>query len=301
MAYSDVLAGFNAKAARVGVTGAVRRAPLGTDTPILGPNFSYDDGFTNLGYLSPDGVEIAFEEDTTEFIPWQELSAIRQDITKSAKTIKVTLWQFNRGNAELYFGLAGGSVKVDDTTGNWSFYEDAVPTFERSLFSLDVVDGDAAMRLVAFEAQVTARDSIVLKRDEMIGLSVTLTLYPANSTDYSAPEQGKTAFWQFSKSWGGEVESSSTDGSSPLTITTTALPAGTVGTAYSTTLQRDGGKSPYSWEITSGTLPAGLSLAASGAITGTPTAAGESTVTVRVKDGANLVASKQLTVTIANP
>lgn len=298
MSYADVVTGFNSKASRVGVTGAIRKAPLGTATPILGPNFEYSDAFENLGYLSPDGVEIAFDEDTSEFIPWQELSAIRQDITKSAKTIKVTLWQFTKGNAELYFGLAGGSVKTDDKTGVWSFYEDAVPTFERSLFALDVVDNDAAMRLVAFEAQVTARDSVVLKRDEMIGLTVTLTIYPANSTDYDKPVAGKTAFWQFTDTWGGAAKSSSTDGSSPLTISTVALPGGTVDVEYTATLSADGGEGPYAWEITTGTLPAGLALASSGAITGTPTAAGEATITVKVTDKNALVASKSLTLTV---
>lgn len=301
MAYSDVLGGFNAKAARVGVTGAVRRTRLGAKTPVLGPSYSYEepaDEWTNLGYLSPDGVEIAFDEDTTEYIPWQELSAIRQDITKSAKTIKLTLWQFNRGNAELFFGLAGGSVKVDEKTGNWSFYESAVPTFERGMFSLDVVDGDAAMRLVAFEAQVTSRDSVVLKRDEMIGLTVTLTLYPANSDDYDGVVAGKTAFWQFSKSWGGEADSSTSDGSSPLTVSTVSLPSATVGTAYTANLTADGGKAPYAWSVTSGDLPAGLALASDGTLSGTPTAEGEATVTVKVTDAGALVASKSLTLTV---
>lgn len=299
MSYADVVTGFNSKAARVGVTGAIRKAPLGTATPVLGPDFEYSEKFENLGYLSPDGVEIAFDEDTQEFIPWQELSAIRQDITKSAKTIKVTLWQFTKGNAELYFGLAGGSVKTDPETGVWSFYEDAVPTFERSLFALDVVDNDAAMRLVAFEAQVTARDSVVLKRDEMIGLTVTLTIYPANSTDYDKPVAGKTAFWQFTDTWGGAAKSSSTDGSSPLTISTVALPGATVGTEYTANLTSDGGEAPYAWTITDGTLPAGLSLASDGKITGTPTAAGEATITVKVTDKNALVASKSLTLTVA--
>lgn len=298
MSYADVVTGFNSKAARVGVTGAIRKAPLGTATPILGPDFVYSEEFENLGYLSPDGVEIAFDEDTQEFIPWQELSAIRQDITKSAKTIKVTLWQFTKGNAELYFGLAGGSVKTDPSTGVWSFYEDAVPTFERSLFALDVVDNDAAMRLVAFEAQVTARDSVVLKRDEMIGLTVTLTIYPANSSDYEKPVAGKTAFWQFTDTWGGAAKTSTTDGSAALSITTVSLPGGTVGAEYTANLSADGGEAPYAWTITTGTLPAGLALASSGAITGTPTAAGEATITVKVTDKNALVASKALTLTV---
>jgi uncharacterized protein YjdB len=59
-----------------------------------------------------------------------------------------------------------------------------------------------------------------------------------------------------------------------LTITTTSLPAGVVGTPYSQTLGATGGKTPYTWSITSGTLPAGLTLNAStGQITGVQYAA----------------------------
>ena len=55
----------------------------------------------------------------------------------------------------------------------------------------------------------------------------------------------------------------------PPTVTTTSLPGGTAGTAYSTTLQASGGTTPYSWSVSAGTLPAGLSLAAStGVISG---------------------------------
>jgi hypothetical protein len=72
----------------------------------------------------------------------------------------------------------------------------------------------------------------------------------------------------------------------PLGISSTSLPAGTVGSAYRATLAATGGIAPYSWSITSGALPAGLSLnAASGANTGTPTAAGSNmSITFKVAD-----------------
>ena len=55
----------------------------------------------------------------------------------------------------------------------------------------------------------------------------------------------------------------------PPTVTTASLPGGTAGTAYSTTLQASGGTTPYSWSVSTGTLPAGLSLVAStGVISG---------------------------------
>jgi len=58
-----------------------------------------------------------------------------------------------------------------------------------------------------------------------------------------------------------------------LTVTTTSLPNGQVGTPYSATLAATGGTAPYTWALTAGTLPAGMTFNnASGALGGTPTA-----------------------------
>ena len=59
-----------------------------------------------------------------------------------------------------------------------------------------------------------------------------------------------------------------------LTISTSSLPTGQTGVAYSAVLAAIGGTPPYMWTLTSGTFPAGLMLnAATGAIAGTPTQA----------------------------
>ena len=88
-----------------------------------------------------------------------------------------------------------------------------------------------------------------------------------------------------------------------LNITTTSLPNGQVGTPYSTTLAATGGTAPYTWSLTSGTLPAGLALNAStGAIAGTPTATANATaLTFNVVDSSSPVQTNavNLTLTIA--
>ena len=68
-----------------------------------------------------------------------------------------------------------------------------------------------------------------------------------------------------------------------LGLTTSALPDGTVGVPYDAVIGVAGGTAPYSCSITSGTLPAGLTLSGC-TVSGTPTAAGSSTVTVKVDD-----------------
>jgi len=89
-----------------------------------------------------------------------------------------------------------------------------------------------------------------------------------------------------------------------LTITTTSLPSGQVGAVYSATLAASGGTAPYTWSLTSGTLPAGLSLnTATGAITGTPTAAvSAASLTFKVSDSSTPMqnASVSVTLTIAS-
>ena len=88
--------------------------------------------------------------------------------------------------------------------------------------------------------------------------------------------------------------------STPPSISTSSLPNGTVGTAYSQTLTATGGTSPYSWTIASGSLPAGLTLSSIGLISGTPTAAVSSTsVTFQVTDTNNRTATKVLSMTTA--
>ena len=71
---------------------------------------------------------------------------------------------------------------------------------------------------------------------------------------------------------------------SVVVITTMSLPNATVGHAYSVTLRATSGRTPYHWSVTSGSLPAGLSLNSSGKISGAPTRAGMSRFTVSVRD-----------------
>jgi hypothetical protein len=83
-----------------------------------------------------------------------------------------------------------------------------------------------------------------------------------------------------------------------LAITTSILPPGTTGSSYSTALTAAGGTGPYTWSATG--VPAGLSINEStGEISGTPTAAGTSTVTVTVRDSAGNSDSVVLSLTVS--
>jgi hypothetical protein len=88
--------------------------------------------------------------------------------------------------------------------------------------------------------------------------------------------------------------------SAPLQVSTANLPGATVSQAYTAQLNATGGTPPYTWSVSSGSLPAGLSLSSSGAISGTPTTAGSNTFTAQVTDANTQTATKSYTLSVTN-
>ena len=86
----------------------------------------------------------------------------------------------------------------------------------------------------------------------------------------------------------------------PLAITAASLPQGTKGAVYSKTLSATGGVTPYTWTLNSGTLPTGMSLSASGTISGTPVNSGAFSFTAKVTDSRTAIATQSFSLTI-NP
>jgi Putative Ig domain len=91
--------------------------------------------------------------------------------------------------------------------------------------------------------------------------------------------------------------------SAPLLVINTAggaLPDAVVGNAYNVALQAAGGTSPFTWTITSGQLPTGLTLSTAGVLSGTPTTASGTPVsfTVQVQDSGSPAQTKSLSPTI---
>ncbi len=74
---------------------------------------------------------------------------------------------------------------------------------------------------------------------------------------------------------------------STLTFITESLPDFTRNTPVSFQIEAVGGTPPYTFEITQGSLPAGLGFSSTGQITGTPTLVADTTVFVKLSDAAN--------------
>ena len=85
----------------------------------------------------------------------------------------------------------------------------------------------------------------------------------------------------------------------PLNITTTSLPGGTMDQFYSATVEATDGTISYSWAITVGDLPNGLSLnSGTGEISGTPTTEETQTFEVTVTDSAAATDTQELSIAV---
>ena len=140
----------------------------------------------------------------------------------------------------------------------------------------------------------TVYGNVTLQEDLEIGTDETLTI--GKDASLTVPD-GKTLTnnGTVTTEEGGTLTGTIT-GNQPPKITTTSLSEGTVNTAYNQLLAAD--NNPTSWSVTNGALPNGLTLE-NGTISGTPTAAGASTFTVKAENTAGSD-SKELTLTI-NP
>ncbi len=167
-----------------------------------------------------------------------------------------------------------------------------------SLFMLFAENGTSSPpSLSSVSGSMSAGDTLAISAN-----GTTINLYhngllvlSATDSTYSSGKPG-VAFYAAA----GAQTSAVTlwQGNDTLAVATSSLPNGTVGTAYSQTLASSGGTAPYTWTVSSGSLPAGLSLSSGGVISGTPTTGGSSSFTVQVTDTNSNTATGNLSITI---
>ena len=86
-----------------------------------------------------------------------------------------------------------------------------------------------------------------------------------------------------------------------ITIDPASLPAGNLGLRYVRTLNASGGTSPYSFSVTTGQLPNGLTLSSDGILSGTPTNGGTFSFTIGAADASGCSGTRNYSITIPCP
>jgi hypothetical protein len=87
----------------------------------------------------------------------------------------------------------------------------------------------------------------------------------------------------------------------PITVSPPTLPTATVGVPMSVTLTASGGTAPYSWAVTQGSLPPGITLSTGGVLSGTPTLAGNFGFTIDAIDATACVGARDYSLTVLAP
>lgn len=164
----------------IGANGGAWLAPVGTaapTSPLEQPTTPWD----ALGAISDDGLVYGFDEDSQTFTPWGLTSPFRTTITSSVRTFQLTLWETARPAVQsLMFRLDAAALEPDED-GLTSFAESASPTPDRRAFWFLVMDGDTSRGFYVPQGEVSDRDDVTFKQDEMSGYNVTITAYPDDS------------------------------------------------------------------------------------------------------------------------
>lgn len=151
---------------RVGVTGVVYVAPLGTTLPTsvsATPNAAFKD----VGYISDGGITQSVSVDTTDIVAWQNATTVRTLQTGHTVTYQLEFLEVNWLTLDTYYGnfSGGASHLTSDTT-------------LRKSWIIHVDDGTDDMRVVIPEGQITERGDTVFVSGDAVKLPITITAYP---------------------------------------------------------------------------------------------------------------------------
>ncbi len=185
--------------------------------------------------------------------------------------------------------------------------DDPLPSL--SINDVTVVEGNSGTTNAVFTVTLSAAsgqtvsvnyataDGTATQPADYTSASGTLTFTPGQTTQTitvqvageTVPEANETFFVNLSGATNATIADNQgvgtiTNDDVPVSVSPSTLPNGAVTVAYSQTLTASGGVSPYSFGVTAGALPAGLSLSSGGVLSGTPTAGGTFNFTATATD-----------------
>ena len=148
----------------VGITGKVY---VGATTATA-PTSSTDTltGFTELGYVSADGVTFTQERSTNQIRAWQNADLVREIVTEGTVTYQFMLLETTQAVIEAYFGgtMVAGKIQVNPAS-----------TGGRKSFVIDVVDGAKAIRHYVPSGEILTVEAQQIQNGEAVGYGVTVT------------------------------------------------------------------------------------------------------------------------------
>ena len=159
---------LTAENVNVGTTGAIYVGATSATAPTSA--IATLTGFTDLGYVSSDGVTETRDRSTNQIRAWQNSDLVREVVTEATATFSATLLETTAEVLESYYGAVidplDGSIEVNPgTTGG-----------TRS-FVIDLVDGTDVIRTYIPAGEILSIGEQVYQNGEAVGYDVTITAY----------------------------------------------------------------------------------------------------------------------------
>lgn len=165
---------------RVGASGSVYVAPIGTTLPIE-PDDTLDVAFVDLGAINEDGVTLAPSQTVEKIRAWQSAKAVRVVKTEDELSVSFSLMQWNETTVPL--ALGGGTVSA--TVGLATKYvPPAAGTVDERIFVVEWIDGAYTYRLVIPRGMVTEVSDIQLAKSAATELPLTVEVLGSSPDDF---------------------------------------------------------------------------------------------------------------------
>ena len=150
----------------VGITGAVYSGATSATAPTS--STSTLTAFTELGYVSADGVTFSTDKTTNQIRAWQNAALVREVITEGTVTYAFTLLETTQAVIEAYFGatMVNGKIELNP-----------VNTGGRKSFVIDVVDGDKVIRHYVPNGEILTVEAQTVQNGEPVAYGITVTAY----------------------------------------------------------------------------------------------------------------------------
>lgn len=146
---------LNDDAVRVGVTGRVYMAPVGTELP-TDIVTALDPAFTEVGHISEDALTESLEISTEVLRSWQRPIGIRTLTTEVNWTFQFQMMETSPLNLELYYGGA-------ETTVAGGVATTAIPSWPQGVSKacvIEILDGDVTTRFAIPKVEVGERGEV---------------------------------------------------------------------------------------------------------------------------------------------
>ena len=150
----------------VGISGTVYAGATSATAPTS--SSSALTGFTDLGYISADGVTVTPNRNTAQIRSWQNADLVREVVTESDLSYKFVMLEMTTAAVTQYFGSAPVSSKV-----TWS----PSTTGGKQSFVIDLIDGSKTVRQYIPVGEVIKIEPLNIKNGEALSFGIEIRAY----------------------------------------------------------------------------------------------------------------------------